>query len=381
MSAGPSQGHTLAERLRFALECDKADSRQKMSELYRPRRRRAPGAEPPLALDMARDRMYAHPHHPAFEKVLTIFTQEWVGVRAASGSLPGHKLAIAKDVEMGASQIEELLAILDNLRVETVLVQGLSGGVLRAARALRMALPELQICCVWHGSPAAWCMDEERALARQLLDQTSKGVFDRISIMKVGAHVLHERAVPYMVPNLPPKMPPEAQGGVRKDHRRTALCPSWDNAWKNLHTNIAAALHCDNIDQVFAYADIEETFVSSKKLNRVDYGTRTKHLALVAHVDIVLNATVVDCHPMAELEAIAVGTPILRSPLGLDFGEEHLFSKISTAACPQNVAALIDKINYILSVPPNEMSDIIADYRDLVTQTAFARYERFLGGH
>lgn len=334
--------------------------------------------EPALHFDAARDTQYATASHLAFEGVLTVFTQEWVGVRAAAGSIPGAKLAISKSAVLDPPTIAALLNFLDDKKIHTVLVQGFSEGLMRAAKAVRIGRPETRICAVWHGAIAAWCLDDERALANAFLDLASRGVFDAISIMKRGAHLIHPKAVPYLVPNLPPRV------GIRRllapgaAQKRTALFGSWNNTWKNMYANLLAAALSPRIDEIFTFAKAELPIREAHKIRQTNYGDRAQHFALLSTVDLALNATVVDCHPMIELEAISVGTPVLRAQLDLDFGAGHPFEQLMTVSSPHSIEELVETIERIASVPSSEISDIIEDYRKLVETTSFERYGRFL---
>jgi len=365
-------GQSLTERLRAAI--------QAKPDHFHPQHDTAgdAAAEPELYLNATRDTRYAHERHPVFDHVVTLFTQQWVGIRASAGSLPGAKLAIGKAAQMGPSQVRELLQILEDLKVHTVLVHGLSDGVIRAVHAIRIARPELRICAIWHGALAAWSLDEERGMAQRLFELATEGVFDSISVMKRGAHVLHPKAVPYLVPNFPPTVSLRRLRPAGSSEKRTALFGSWNNTWKNMYANVAGAALSRSIDEVISYSDVDGHLVDSSKIRRAHYRNRSHHFALLANVDLVLNATVVDCHPMVEMEALAVGTPVLRGPLDLDFGQETAFEKLLTVQSPHNIAEIVETIDRISSVPADEMADIIADYKQLVMTTAIGRYADFL---
>lgn len=340
---------------------------------------RSPPIEPEISLNADADTRYAHPPHPAFERTLTVFTQEWVGIRAAAGSFPGHKLAISKDAQIGPSQLQRLQAFLRELKIETIVFHGSSNGLLRAAEAFRLIDPGLHICCVWHGALAAWCFDEERAFAAAIFSMANRGVFDRISIMKRGAHVLHPKAVPYLLPNLPPVVSfrpfksPEKNG-----KKRTVMFAAWNNVWKNMYANVAAAAHSSQVDKIITYSPVDTKLFDTDRIQSIDYQSREQHLALLAAIDLVLNVTTVDCHPMVEAEALSVGTPCLRSDLDLDFGRGHTFEKLMTVPNPHNLISIAETIDKVFEVPAEELHEIVKDYRNLVIETSLSRYSQFL---
>lgn len=333
-----------------------------------------------LIFDAERDQCYAHSSIEIFNNILTIFTQEWVGIRAASGSLPTHKLAISKDAVIGPFALRSILDFIADRKIKTILVQGLSFGVVRAVRAVRASLPEIQILCVWHGAPAAWCYDEERSLANLLLECADTGVFNRISIMKRGAHVLHPNAVPYLVPNLPPNVNIPRIHLPNSGSTRVALFGSWNNTWKNMYSNITAACLTPKITNILSYNSVDIKLPGSEKVKVANYGGREAHLALLSTTDVVLNATILDCHPMVELEALAVGTPSIRSYLDLDFGENHPYEKLLTVKSPSNIREISETLTTTIAIPSKELAEIVSDYRDLVFNTSIQRYAEFIEG-
>jgi hypothetical protein len=153
---------------------------------------------------------------------------------------------------------------------------------------------------------------------------------------------------------------------------------TWNNSWKNMYANIAAATLSPRIGKILAYSDIDANMFETDRIQSIAYESREQHLSLMATIDLVLNATIVDCHPMVETEALSVGTACLRSELDLDFGEGHPFEKIMTVPNPHNIASIIETIDKVFDVPADELHAIIEDYRNLVIATSLNRYSQFL---
>jgi len=367
----------LGECIRRALMSEWAGSRSLKSELDRPDNNSSPN-EAPWVFDAPRDRHYAQDSNPAFEGVLTVFTQEWVGIRAAAGSFPGHKLAISKSIFWISEDLVRIFDQIDSLRIRTVVVHGFSFPLVEFLVALRAARPDLRICGVWHGTVAAWCLDEERLLAGKFLELASRGVFDRIHIMRKGSEALHPRAFAPLLPNLPLRTSIARTAPAWSNRPVRCIFPSWNNPWKNLYTNIAAAACSDQVGIIGTYAGVEYSGPGRDKLTRINYSDRETHLRMLASCDLALNVTVVDCHPMVEMEAISVGTPTLRANLELDFEAGHPYSKIFTTTSAHNVVGICKQISQISSVPAGEIDEIVADYRSLVVRTSFERYGEFL---
>lgn len=251
---------SLVERLRAALY-------HHAKSIHLPSRPGQSGAtptEPPVNFNAVRDTIYANPAHAVFANTLTVFTQEWVGIRSAAGSFPGRKMAIAKDAQIGPSALRQILETIEAHQIRVIVVHGLSGGVIRTAQALRIARPELRINAVWHGALAAWCLDEEREMARNLLELATTGVFDRVSFMKRGAHLLHRKAVPYLVPNMPPRVALKRVRLAGSGVKRSALFGSWNNAWKNMYSNVAAALLWRKLIKYFPTAPLAFHWINPK---------------------------------------------------------------------------------------------------------------------
>jgi hypothetical protein len=370
-------GASLGERFRTILAASEAAIEKRRNYVTRPE---IDGTEPHWIFDAPRDRAFAHPDHPAFRNTLSVFTQEWVGIRAAAGSFPGAKLAISKQAAWNGPELRRVFHRIEAANIRTVLVQGACLPILDFLQALRAAMPELTIVGVWHGTLAAWMSDEEHLLAARFLDLASNGVFDRISLLRRGMHILHPKAVSYLTPNLVPVVNVRRLVPALSRRPITCIFPGWNNQWKNMYANLVAACASDVVGKVLTYAHASLPEPMAAKLDTLPYGTRRQHFTALATTDLVLNVTTVDCHPMVEMEALAVGTPVLRSQLDLDFGEDHAFSRLLTVESPHNPALIKERLEAVAAIPSDELADIVADYRSLVLETSFARYGDFLHG-
>jgi hypothetical protein len=371
------QAGSLGERFRAILAASETATEQRRHYFTRPE---GDFTEPQWVFDAPRDRAFAQPDHPAFARTLSVFTQEWVGIRAAAGSFPGMKLAISKQAAWTAPELRRVFQRLQAARIETVVCHGASSSVLDFLQALRIAMPELTIVGVWHGTLAAWSSDEEHALASRFLDLATNGVFDRISLLRRGMYLLHPKAVTYLTPNLPPSVDVKRLAPAMSSLPLTCIFAGWNNQWKNMYANLVAASSSACVGRVLSYAAASLPAPLGAKLDTLPYGTRRQHLVTLSGADLALNVTTVDCHPMIELEAIAVGTPVLRGQLDLDFGGDHAYSRLLTVESPLDPVAIRERLEAVAQVPAGELSDIVADYRRTVIETAFARYGEFLKG-
>lgn len=98
----------------------------------------------------------------------------------------------------------------------------------------------------------------------------------------------------------------------------------------------------------------------------------------MSQADAVMNASIVDCHPMVELEALAAGTPALRGRLGMDALEDHPYVEITQVADPLSVADVRQTLRRMLAAPVVEMDDMMSSYSRQMVALSFERYSEFM---
>ena len=334
--------------------------------------------ELPWLFNAPRDLKYSRPDHPVFEGVLTTFTQDWTGIRAASGSFPGHKLAIAKDHNWSKGDLVDAFETIRGFGAKAIVAHGLSPGLASFLVAVRKAMPEIRIYGVWHGALASWCMDDERALAAQFLKMADEDVYNKIHFMKRGHDILHRKTFAPLLPNLVPMYKFNRLAPAWRKKPITCLFGAWNNVWKNMYSNIVGAAASDSVEKVFTYAPVMMTLPKERKISVCKYTCREDHFALAATCDLMLNVTTLDCHPMLEMEALAVCTPCLRADLDLDFGRGHDYQRLFTLTSAHNPNDIKARIEDLAKVDTKELEDVVLNYRDLVTDTSFERYSEFL---
>lgn len=342
----------------------------------------ARGSRLAFLLDAPRDREYAQ-QIDGFRHVCHVAHQEWFGIRAAAGALPGHKLAVSVGMRPTEKDVEAVAAHLDAAGVSQLVIHGFSDVMATWVRALRAAGVD-RVALVWHGAPAMWLHDDERrifGLARELVDE---GLIARAHVMRPGNHdVFGERGWRPQVYNMPPRVDMTRLGaGLRRGLGMSVLVPSWHLLHKNLVTNVlAAALH-PKVDRVKLLAKEFELPVNEHaKLERLGHLDARSMLEQMALSDIVSNVSLVDCHPMVELEALAVGTVALRGRLALDALEDHVYVRLTQVADPLSVASIQERLSAVLSTPPDERAGMLSDYRERVTALAAERYHALLGSY
>jgi hypothetical protein len=101
-------------------------------------------------------------------------------------------------------------------------------------------------------------------------------------------------------------------------------------------------------------------------------------LELMATMDLVLNVTTIDCHPMVDLEALAVGTPSVRGPLFLDGLEDHPYVGLTSVDNPMSVEDVARCIRNVLERDESELRGLMNDYTENLRDLSMNRYREFL---
>ncbi len=183
-----------------------------------------------------------------------------------------------------------------------------------------------------------------------------------------------------MLFNLSPKF--NSDNTVRRNHNLldgVVFAPGWSGWRKNVYTNVLAAAMSERIRSIWIYAkDLDLPSLFSDKLRAWDYSTREFTFELIAQSSLCLNVSLVDCHPMVNVEAQTIGRPCLRGNLYLDALEEHPYVKLTNVNDITSVAEIRDGIERVLSVPSSEMQEIILDYQAKSDDVARSRYLEFL---
>lgn len=315
-----------------------------------------------------------------FDRVCHVFHQEWVGIRSAAGALPGHKLAISETTNWSAGRLRALVDQFANLRIRAIVVHGMSDAI----RQLTIVLHELglvDIYLVWHGNTAQWVNRGELEAINMALALNQRGLFKNVHAIRCGMNgLLGKNAFIPQLLNMPPVVRnrtsmPRLKNGV------TVFCPSWNDVRKNLHSNVVAGILSDKVNRILIFAQNLELPSSTTPVDKIivlSHITQAATIELMATVDLVSNVTVIDCHPMVNLEALAVGTPTLEGPLFLDALEGHPYKHLVRVENVLSVEDIRQAIERVLSVPEQEMHQIMDDYRVQLTETSRQRYLQFL---
>lgn len=328
--------------------------------------------------DAFRDTRYAN-GDDRFAGVCHVFHQQWFGMRSAAGALPGAKLAVSADHAIGSGDVERIAEELNARNLTKVVVHGFSDTMAMLCRALAAA-SGVSIHLVWHGAPVMWVWEAERRLffrAKELLDS---GVVRRMHVMRHGNEgLLGARGWRRQLLNMPPRL---AVG--RKLQRRssglTVVSPSWNLIHKNVYTNLYAALLSPNVDKVWVLArDIEVPLEYRRRIEVLPTLDQAAMLETMRLADIVCNVSLVDCHPMVDLEALAARTPCLSGPLYLDTMEGHEYVRMTRVDNVLSMDAIRERIDAIAGIDQTVLMDAMADYHAGIVREAADRYLEFMG--
>ena len=326
--------------------------------------------------DAARDRAMAH-EDERFDHVVHVFHQDWHGIRAACGTLPGHKLAIPSSRTLTAGEIHDIVAALMARGINRVAMHGMSYAMDSLARALRRATPARGYL-VWHGAPAMWMYEAERKFFQMAKRLKDEGIAHGFHVIRGGTDVFVQGAYDKQLLNPPPR------SGIRRaapwrSKGAVVLSPSWNLLHKNLCTNLAGAGVSPSVAEIWVMAsDAPPSLANGKRWHKVPHQSPLEMLRMMASVDLILNVTLIDCHPMVDMEALSVGTPCLRGPLFLDALEDHPYVRATEVRNPLSIADVSAGIERVLSIPASELSESMADYGRQMAAVSLARYVEFL---
>jgi SAM-dependent methyltransferase len=327
------------------------------------------------------DTRYSHPS-PEFEKVLHVFHREWFGIRAAAGSLPGAKLAIPADVDLSSERILEIHDEMLRRRFDRIVFHGHSKNSAKLLEFLAKRGLSETLYLVKHGAPAQWTHSPERVSALHAIELLKQRKIKRLHVLKPGFRFpiegIFEPLLFNMSPNLGPANSPQPQRG-RPTSGEIVFAPGWTGWRKNLYTAVLASTMSPKVNEVWIHAaDVVLPDPLSVKLKIKHFLTRETTFELMEMSSICANVSLVDCHPMVNLEAQTMGRPCLRGNLFLDALEEHPYVRLTNIADVSSVDEIVDAIETVASVPQSELRDIVADYQAKSDDVSRSRYLEFL---
>jgi hypothetical protein len=328
-----------------------------------------------IEFDSAADTKYAQTH-PAFGSVAHIFHQNWHGIRAAAGVLPGHKIAIPLHAPLLRVAVEELMQRLQEWRVKKIVVHGFSDICQPLIRSLRR--DDYDLYLVWHGNLAQLVWEPEVDYFRLAFLEFKKGNFRHGHMIKAGMGDVIDGFFAPMLVNSAPVMSGQRIVPAFASAQATGLVASDTDIRKNAHTSLLGAARSKSLTDVFYYGNIRGLDSLISRCSRIRYLGHDAHLKRLLEIDVVINVSVIDCHPMVGLEALAAGAVDLSGPLFLDALEDHPYKKLTTITNPFDVREIASRIDIIPEISNSELQSMMADYRSRLSAISLSRYLEFL---
>jgi|GEM_PF-1074820 len=396
--AAVGDGRVVELEERLAAESARFERRQRLlglsDDLARLRAQRVPvpdapvtppapsAANPGVLYDAPMDTRWAN-DAPRLGRLLHVFHQEWHGIRAAAGYLPGHKLAIAAERPLLARELKSALEHVERSLCGAVIVHGYSPNANELMVSLRKVLgTSVRIFAVWHGSTAQFHYAFELECFSQLVELRRKGIIDGLATVKPGMHLLSEDIFPKTLLNLPPRVLDEERADVRR-MTRTALIPTPNDWRKNFFTNLFACQASPALDDIYVTANykLPPVFKGGKRIHHVLRPSRTELFDLVRDSDVVLNASLSECQPMTGLESLSLRVPCLSGPLSLGPLDEHPYQRLAQVQGVDSVGVVQEAMERIVALrarAPQEMEQMMEDYAQALTAAAVQVLEEFI---
>lgn len=352
------------------------------SNLPAPRREGSvhPAAHASVLWNDRRDTQYAN-DLPEMQRVLHVFHQEWVGIRAAVGSLGGQKLAITADRALSNEDILRIYETIAGGDFSRIVVHGLSENVIKLISVLYHRGLQDCLYLVKHGSTEQWVYNVERDMAIAAIELLRTGFVKKLHVMKPGfyfpASGLFKPMLFNMAPNLARSFPVESADVMQL--RGVAFSAGWSNWRKNVHTNLMGAALSAKISAVWHHADdVKLPEPLNAKLAHKKFTTREETFHLMALASVSLNVSITDCHPMANIESQALGRPCLRGNLHLDALESHPYVSLTMVTDASSIVGITAGIDRILAMPEDERRELTLDYQRQNDRVSRERYREFL---
>ncbi|MBZ4401336.1 class I SAM-dependent methyltransferase [Myxococcus sp. AS-1-15] len=321
---------------------------------------------------------------PRFGKLMHVFHQEWHGIRAAAGYMPGQKLAITCERTLDERELRASLELVERSGCDTVILHAFSPNARDFAVLLRRTLgSSVRILALWHGSSAQFHFTQELDYFSQLVDLKRSGVFDAVATVKPGMHLLSPDVFPQTVINLPPRLTDAERTAPTRRMTRAALIPTPNDWRKNFYTNLFACQASTRIDDIYVTASyvMPESLQGPRRVHHVARPSRAEMFDLVRRCDIIMNASLSECQPMTGLEALALRIPCIHGALSMGALDSHPYQRLTQIAGVDSVEVVAAALEQLVSMrerAPEELVGMMADYERTVTLEAVRVLEAFV---
>ncbi|MDP2520803.1 hypothetical protein [Shimia thalassica] len=335
--------------------------------------------------DDRRMRIYEN-SHDAFDTVVHIVHADWHGIRQATAYCPGHKLLIPANEPIGIDQKKEIARVLDNAGIKRIIFQGYSNNADELAVFLRATMDEsVRLFAVTHVTPAQFDNYFEMEMQARLFMRVRFGTFDRLGSVKPDFSAAFPDYWPKTLLNFAPAV---SSGQFTKpahppEDGYCAYIPL-DVGWrKNMYTNALGCLITKRLKRVDItnFPNGLESISELSKLRMVGYLRGDELLSHMAKSSVLVMGTLAECQPTTQVEALAVGTPVMTGPLGVSDFDGDPLSELTEMTALDNPRKISDSVNRLLNVmqgDPKAIPEMIETHLKMRHEIGFDRYAEFV---
>ncbi len=319
----------------------------------------------------------------AMGRVLHVFDRHWHGIRAATGCLPGGKLAISHKTGLVGDELRHIEGLIFKCGFEAVCFQGYSETADKLAEVLHDAFgSDLRQYAVTHVTTSQFEHAFEMHMLKRIYDKVQRGILRRAGSVKPDFQHFHELAWPKCVLNLPPNLE-RMRLALPEREPETVFIPV-ENTWrKNLYTQVIAAQGSDMVSSIIVvnWPTHLDGLLPLGKLRMIRFQALSGLLAHMRLSQAVCNLSFSECQPMTQLESLAVGTPALVNKLRLPGFSDHPLSQLTEVDVMDGPGYLREKLETVLGEwrrDPKGLGEMIADFLQLRIKAGIQSYHEFL---
>jgi glycosyltransferase involved in cell wall biosynthesis len=332
-----------------------------------------------ILFNSASDIARAH-HHPDLDAVMHVFDSYWHGIRSATACLPGHKVAISHKSLPDGDALHYLMAYLESHKITRVCYQGFSECALTIANLVGREIGDnVQQFIVTHVSSAQFENPFEMQMLKIMLEGLETGLFRRLGSVKPR----FSGVIPEFWERTLINLAPSIEYPYTLRDTSTVLIPV-ENHWrKNLYSNVLAAIQCDLVKKinVVNWPNAIENIADIDKLDLLPFMRPQQMLANTASCAAVMHSSLIECQPMTQLEALAVGTPCITARLGVHAEiDSHPLTQLCEVDFPDDVGALTQTLDTLCQLWRDDSANLhgmVADYLAMRTRLSMQSYLDF----
>jgi hypothetical protein len=264
--------------------------------------------------------------------VVQLCHPDWRGVRSSALAF-GDPVVEASDLATLVSHIDDFVAA----GATTIVIQGWPPNAEAFATAASKA--GLSVLGVFHSSPAQHGVDSGEAEAvHQMLKLMQSCALSGVATVKAGV-VDSLRSLGYEIQHVGNRVPVldnvEPAAVTSGTNVGILLYPMWR---KNVTTQVLAARQLGW--RPFLMADPQVPYLSPDDFTVTGELPRTESLGVQAAMDISLNVTLSECHPMMPMESYRLGVPCLISNTSDLFSDDPRLKDLTSVVEADNPSAI-----------------------------------------